>query len=57
MTTTIDLPPDVAEITEENIVTIPPGIYPIWSPYDAYEAADAMMAALANEPAVETAAA
>ena len=42
----------VTEIAEEEgVPTIPPGVYPIWSPYDAYEAADAMMGALAEEKA------
>lgn len=34
---------------EENI--LPPGVYPIWSPYDSYEAADALMKALQAEQA------
>lgn len=34
---------------------LPPGVYPIWSPYGSFEAADASMKALAeNEAAQKT---
>ncbi len=34
---------------DENI--LPPGIYPVWSPYDSDEAADVLMKALLAEQA------
>jgi len=38
---------------EEKAVAVtellPPGVYPVWSPYDAYEAATALLAALVKE--------
>ncbi len=33
---------------------LPSGIYPIWSPYDSYEAADALMKALSEDEAGQT---
>ena len=37
------------ETAEAAIKLLPPGIYPVWPPYDSYKAADALMAALAKE--------
>lgn len=34
---------------DENI--LPPGVYPVWSPYDSYEAADTLMKAFAADQA------
>lgn len=34
---------------EENL--LPPGDYPVWSPYDSYQAANDLMKALAAEQA------
>jgi hypothetical protein len=36
---------------------LPSGVYPIWSPYDSFEAADALMKALAEEEQGQTSAA
>ncbi len=35
-------------IKEENAITIPPGEYPVWSPYDAYGAANALTSSLSQ---------
>ncbi len=33
---------------------LPPGVYPIWSPYDSFEAADILRKALAEEESGQT---
>jgi len=42
----------VSELAQEEANLLRPGVaYPVWSPYDAHEAADAMLKALqATEP-------
>ena len=37
------------EKTEAMMELLPPGVYPVWSPYDSYEAAATLLAALAKE--------
>lgn len=41
------------EVTQAERELLPPGEYPIWSPYDAHEAAAALMKALAEEEAAQ----
>jgi hypothetical protein len=36
---------------DENI--LPPGTYPVWSPFDSYEAANALMEALKADKAAQ----
>jgi len=44
----------VSELAQEEAQLLRPGgIYPIWSPYDAYEAADTLLTML-NAPKPET---
>ena len=38
---------------EEQVTLLPPGEYPIWSPYDAYEAAEVLYKVLKEETGVQ----
>lgn len=40
----------VTELEKDESI-LSPGDYPIWSPYDSYEAADALLKALATDQA------
>lgn len=39
------------EVTDADAERLPPGEYPIWSPYDSYEAAKALMILAEDEAA------
>ncbi len=42
--------PSVTELEKAERI-LPPGDYPVWSPYDCYEAADTLMKALVADQA------
>lgn len=38
-----------AELNREHLLIVPGGEYPVWSPYDSYEAAEAMLQAIKDK--------
>ena len=38
-----------AELNSERLLIVPDGEYPVWSPYDSYEAAETMLQAIKDK--------